>query len=154
MRDRVFLDTNVLVYLYSNSEPAKRSLVTALVERHEPIVSTQVLGELANVLWRKLRLPVEAIERTIDEVIAACDLVLVTPATVKAALRISERYRYGFFDSQVLAAATAAGARTVYSENMHHGQRIDGLRIVSPFAAEAREPSARYRARTKLRRAA
>jgi predicted nucleic acid-binding protein len=154
MRDRVFLDTNVVVYLYSNSEPAKRALVGGVVERHDPVVSTQVLSELANVLLRKLALPVEAVERAIDEVIMACDLVLVTPAMVKTALRICERYRYSFFDSQVLAAAISVGARTVYSEDLQHGQIIDGLRIVSPFAAEARERTARYRSRVRSLRAA
>jgi predicted nucleic acid-binding protein len=154
MRDKVFLDTNVLVYLYSSSEPTKRSLAMSLVEQNDAVVSTQVLSELANVLLRKLALPVDAIERAIEEVTTACDLVLVTPATVRSALQVCARYRFAFFDSQILAAAMAAGARTVYSEDMQHGQVVEGLRIASPFATAARERTARYRVRTKLRRAA
>jgi predicted nucleic acid-binding protein len=154
MRDRVFLDTNVLVYLYSNSEPAKRSIVASTVERHDPVVSTQVLSEFANVMIRKLRLPADAIGRAIDEITAACELVLVTPATVRAALQICERYRYAFFDSQVLAAAIAADVRTLYSEDLQHGQVVEEVTIVSPFAPVARERSGRYRARAEPRRAA
>lgn len=154
MPGRVFLDTNVVVYLYSTSEPAKRAIVASLVEKAEPVVSSQVLGELANVLLRKLALPVAAIERAIGEVTTACDVVLVTPATVLSALRISSRYRYGFYDSQIIAAALASGTVTLYSEDLQHGQTVDQLRILSPFSAAAREPAARYRARPRLRRAA
>lgn len=154
MRDKVFLDTNVLVYLYSSSEPAKRSIVTSVVADNHAVVSTQVLGELANALVRKLALPAEAIDRAIDEVTSACDLVLVTPATVRSALRVCARYRLAYFDGQILAAALAAGVNTVYSEDMQHGQIVEGLRIVSPFVPAARERAARYRVRTRLGRAA
>ena len=85
MRDRVFLDTNVVVYLYSNSEPAKRALVGGVVERHDPVVSTQVLSELANVLLRKLALPVEAVDRLVDLVAGVetlGDAALLPRATV------------------------------------------------------------------------
>jgi predicted nucleic acid-binding protein len=150
----VFLDTNVLIYLYSNSEPAKRSVVASAMERLEPVVSTQVLSEFANVMIRKLASPVDAIGRAIDEITEACELVVVTPATVRAALQICARYRYAFFDSQVLAAAIAADVRMLYSEDLQHGQVVEDVRIQSPFVPVARERGGRYRVRAEPRRAA
>jgi predicted nucleic acid-binding protein len=48
MRGKIFLDTNIVVYLYSGDEPEKHSAAVALIERDNSIVSTQVLSELAN----------------------------------------------------------------------------------------------------------
>jgi predicted nucleic acid-binding protein len=43
---------------------------------------------------------------------------------------------YAHYDSQIIAAALAAGCTVLYSEDMQHGQLIDGtLSIVNPFAA-------------------
>jgi predicted nucleic acid-binding protein len=70
------------------------------------------------------------------------------------AFRIAERYRIGPYDGQIIAAALACGARRLFTEDLHHGLSIDGLELMSPFAPTARDRTARYRARTKLRRAA
>jgi predicted nucleic acid-binding protein len=57
MSDKVFLDTNIVVCLYSGDEPDKRTLALALIERNNPVVSTQVLSELANTLNGKFGVP-------------------------------------------------------------------------------------------------
>ena len=47
MNDRVFLDTNIFVYLYDSDQPDKQARARALVERFglsgEIVISTQVL---------------------------------------------------------------------------------------------------------------
>ena len=88
----------------------------------------------------------------IAELAARCDVIAVTHSIILDALRICERFRFGFFDSQIVASALAAGARTLYSEDLHHGQTIDGvLRIVSPFAPEAKQRRAGHRVRPARR---
>ena len=57
MSAKVFIDTNVVVYLYSSDEPEKQTAALSLIENNEAIVSTQVLSELANTLSRKFALP-------------------------------------------------------------------------------------------------
>jgi len=54
MNDKRFFDTNIVVYLYSQDEPDKQSI--NLFKNNQPIISTQVLGEFANVLRRKFKL--------------------------------------------------------------------------------------------------
>ena len=49
------------------------------------------------------------------------------------ALDIQARYRYGFYDALIIAAALDAGCTRLYSEDLQHGQRIDGLIIENPF---------------------
>ena len=48
-------------------------------------------------------------------------------------LFIKFRYQYSFYDSLIIAAALEAGCKTLYSEDMQHGQRIEQLIIKNPF---------------------
>ncbi len=65
MTARALVDTNVFVYLFDSSAPAKRRQAEALLEERWAagtlVVSVQVLQELFVVLTRKLqpRVPVE-----------------------------------------------------------------------------------------------
>ena len=144
---RIFLDSNVLLYAYSETDPDKRSRARTLADDPGAVISTQVLSEFANVVMRKFGMPVAEARRRTAELAARCEVFTVTPATVIEAFRIRERFGFGFFDSQIVASALASGATTLYSEDLHHGQTIDGiLRIVSPFAPTARQPRGVYRA--------
>ena len=72
----------------------------------------------------------------------------MTAAIVLDAFRIRERYRLGFYDSQIVAAALSAGASVLYSEDLHDGLLVDGrVRVISPFRNVAEQPRARYRAK-------
>jgi predicted nucleic acid-binding protein len=51
------------------------------------------------------------------------------------ALNIQGRYGYGFYDSLIIAAALEAACSRLISEDFQDGQRIEGLRIVNPFAS-------------------
>jgi len=57
MTGNIFLGTNIVAYLYSGDEPKKRSVALALIEQNNPVVSTQVLSELANTLNSKFGVP-------------------------------------------------------------------------------------------------
>jgi predicted nucleic acid-binding protein len=51
------------------------------------------------------------------------------------ALSLQERYGYHFYDAMIVAAALSAGCTTLYTEDLQHGQQIEGLRMVNPFLA-------------------
>jgi predicted nucleic acid-binding protein len=140
MPDRFFLDTNVLVYLYSNTEPVRRKIAQGLASKPGAIVSTQVLSELANVLKKKFALPEAQIVNVIEEIGSACDVTLVNPEMISAALRLAEKYRYSFYDSLIIAASLASGANVLYSEDLQHGHRIESSLIIkSPFRRKRRK---------------
>jgi predicted nucleic acid-binding protein len=48
-------------------------------------------------------------------------------------LRIREAYSFSFWDSSIIAAAVATGCDRVYTEDLNHGQVVEGLTIVNPF---------------------
>jgi len=146
-----FLDTNVLVYSFSKQDAAKREVARALAEADGAWVSTQVLSELANVLTRRFQIPVQESKQRVMGIAAGCEVIVVSPPIVYDALRIMERFGYGFFDSQIIAAALACGASVLYSEDLHHGQMVDGkLSIRSPFRLRAEQRAKPYKA-TKRR---
>jgi predicted nucleic acid-binding protein len=50
------------------------------------------------------------------------------------ALKVFEKYGYSIFDSLIIAAALELGCNTLYTEDMQHGQVIEGtLKITNPF---------------------
>jgi predicted nucleic acid-binding protein len=59
--------------------------------------------------------------------------VAATPALYHRALDIKARYRFGFYDSLIVAGALAAGCRRLVSEDLQHGQRIEDLEVHDPF---------------------
>ena len=134
MSGKTFLDTNVVVYLYSGDEPEKRASALALIECNDSVVSTQVLSELANTLSRKFRLSFDIVAQAVTEVRDACTVVPVMPDTIMQALALAQKYRYSYYDSLILAAALSAGCDTLATEDMQHGQVIEAmLAIRNPF---------------------
>jgi len=145
-----FLDTNVLVYAFSAQDAAKRETARALAESHGAWVSTQVLSELGNVLTRRFDVPAREARERVASIAAGCEVMVVSPSIVLDAFRVMERWRYGFFDSQIIAAALACGASILYSEDLHGGQTVDErLAIRSPFRLRAEQRAKPYRIRKR-----
>ena len=135
MQDKVFLDTNVLVYTYSATEIDRQRISTSLVENFRIVVSTQVLQEMANVLWKKFHNTYSEIKNTLVECRKYISFIHINgPVTLMNACDIAEKYRFSFYDSLIIAAALESGCTTLYSEDMQHNQVIEGkLKIVNPF---------------------
>ncbi len=136
MPGRRFLDSNVVLYLYSEDEPDKKAVAEGLVRGSDRAwISTQVLSETANVLRRKFKLDYPDIAAAVAEVRAVCGVYIVTAETVAFALKLGERYRHSYFDSLILAAALECGCDTLASEDMQNGFIVESsLTIRNPFA--------------------
>ena len=144
----VFVDTSVLVYAYSTTDPDKGEIAREVLRISGGWISTQVLSEFSNVVLRKLVMPQREIAEAVRQLAETRRVLTVQIEQVVAALELSRRYRHGYYDSLIIASALASGATTLYSEDLHHGQTIEGiLRIVSPFAPAVRQPGGTYRAR-------
>jgi predicted nucleic acid-binding protein len=134
MPARVFLDSNILIYAVSDDE-SRRAVAEALIVQNA-VVSAQVLAETAAVLGRKFHLPADGIERVLASLASRVDCRPLTCDLVHAAVRLGARLGYSHYDSQIIAAALAAESAVLYSEDMQHGQVIDGtLTIVNPFVS-------------------
>ena len=135
MSDRVFLDTNIVIYLYSEDEDDKRGIAYQVVNSSICVTSIQVMNELSNVWLKKYALGRFMIAKYLDEVEAVSDeVLLVHRRTINHALEIKEQYGYSFYDCVMLSSALEANCSTILTEDMSNGQIIDGtLKIVNPF---------------------
>jgi predicted nucleic acid-binding protein len=130
---KAFLDTNILLYLLS-PDATKADRAEALVDRGG-VISVQVLNEFASVATRKLSMQLPDIREILSTVRTLCDVVPLSLETHDLGLDLAERYHLSIFDALIVATARLAKCRTLYSEDMQHGQKIDGLTILNPFRA-------------------
>ena len=128
-----FIDTNILIYSLSRDDKKQDKALALLANK--PVISIQVLNETANIMRRKLGFDVSVIRVVINRISQECSsLQPVTLTTLDRALNIVERYGFSYYDSLIIAAALQADCRTLYSEDMQHGQAIDNqLIIINPF---------------------
>ena len=130
-----FLDTNVWVYAHTSGvDDAKSEAARRLLgDVQEPVISTQVLGEYSAVMIRN-RLPDAQVRSNLDEMMAMCRTVPVGTETVRRAWELHRRYEFSFWDCQMIAAALEARCRRLYTEDLQHGQAIEGgLSVANPF---------------------
>jgi predicted nucleic acid-binding protein len=135
-----FLDTNVLVYLFDETDGRKRAIASELVRgglaSGEACISFQVVQETLQVVTRKLDPPASAAEasRFLDDVLAPLWTVSPASGLYRRALELQERHSLSFYDGLIVAAALEAGCTRLLSEDLQHGQRIERLTIENPFA--------------------
>ena len=149
---KCFFDTNILLYRFDTSESHKMAIATDLVDRclldRSFRISTQVMMEFYSVATRRLAPAVTPAHAA--HVISGWsqfDPVTVTPSLIIEAAAIHQRHSFSWWDSTIVAAALAAGADVLYSEDMQHGRDFDGLEIQNPFRSTLRvnEPRSTYR---------
>jgi predicted nucleic acid-binding protein len=127
-----FLDTNVLLYAFTDSDWRKERAVDILAGGG--VVSVQVLNEFVDVSRRKLKQEWESIRVALARLSVLIDEpVPVTLGTHRDAIDIAARYGFRTYDSLLVAAARQAGCRVLYSEDLQHGQVLDGVAIQNPF---------------------
>ena len=133
---KAFFDTNVLLYLLS-ADAAKADRAEEVVAAGG-IISVQVLNEFASVCMRKLGMSLAEIRDALTPIRTICSVVPLTEPTHDHALQLAERHRFSIYDALIVAAARDADCTLLYSEDMQHGQIIDGvLTLINPFADPA-----------------
>ena len=132
-----FLDTNVFVYMFDETDDPRRTsaenLVQQALEEREGCISYQVVQETMNVLSGKLNASPHQVRRIFDHVLLPLWRVNPSERLYHRSLDLQSRYRYGFHDSLIVAAALESGCKILYTEDLHQGQQIDDLTIRNPF---------------------
>jgi len=146
MNDRVFIDTNIL--LYSLTEPKEKNrekdlpkrakaleLLTKLYNEDEIVVSVQILNELHFNMIRKFKIDDDMVFETLQEsVFAIASVENLTAQTYTKAFQVRKKYNFSYWDSLVVASALESGCTKLYSEDMQDGLVIDGvLNIINPL---------------------
>ena len=141
-----FIDTNIFVYQLECLDARKAGIADELIKHglatRTACISFQVVQECLNTAIRKAEVPL-----TEDEMRKYMEDVLVPLCTVQSSIRLYQasldirfRYRFSFYDSLIVAAALEAGCHTLYSysEDLKHGQQIEGVTVTNPFKDTSR----------------
>ncbi len=138
MKDRVFVDTNILIYAHDLEAGLKHDLAASILEDiwelETGVISTQVLQEFYVNVTRKIPrplLPPQA--RGIIKNYLSWQVELNSPDSVLLASEIEERYLLSFWDSLIVASAHKAQVDRILTEDLAHGQIIEGIVIDNPF---------------------
>jgi len=133
-----FVDTNILVYAFDNSQSHKHQtaqlLLNELMEEDRLRISTQVLQELFVTLTRKVARPCSAQEaiRIMND-LTAWPVMVVDYDSIRTAGELIDRAKISFWDALIVVSAVKAGATTLYTEDLNDGQEILGVQIRNPF---------------------
>ncbi len=127
-----FVDTNIVLYALS-ADVAKAERAEILL-RDAPCLSVQVLNEVANVARRKLGWSWQRVRDTQKLLRTLCPVLPLTVQTHERALAVAERYGFSIYDASIVAAAQIEGCTVLYTEDLQHGQVLDGLRVLNPLA--------------------
>lgn len=137
MQGSCFIDTNVLIYCYSATEPAKKQKALEVSNIEQAIISTQVLKEFSNTLSKKFRIDWGRIEQSVNELATNFMIYINTPRTIQNACSIASKYGFSFYDSLIVESALETKCNILYSEDLQHNQLIEKkLRIINPFVED------------------
>jgi predicted nucleic acid-binding protein len=97
-------------------------------------MSVQVLNEYYVTVTGKLD-PGLPVEEARDDVLAleAWSPLPLTTRLAETAWEVQARWGFSFWDSLIVAAARTQSCAVLLTEDLSHGQDLDGLRVVSPF---------------------
>lgn len=133
---RTFFDTNILLYCDDQASPGKQQRALDLVIAHRKqrsgVVSLQVLQEYFANATRKLGVDAALAQKKV-ETYARLEVVEPTVRDLLDAIDLHRLRQFSIWDALILHAARKAGCKVLLSEDLQHGQTIDGVAILNPF---------------------
>ena len=133
MPDNYFLDTNILIYAYSNSEPQKADIANTLLFENVSLISLQVINEFSNICLKKLKINQQAVISAIHEISATMRVVSFSLATQLRALQLCDAHCFSYYDALIVSTALENNCTMLYSEDMQNNQLIENQLLINPF---------------------
>ncbi len=129
-----FVDTNIWVYahLEDAQDPRCERAWDLIRGRTDAVISAQVTAEYFNVMGRNAQ-DEARIERNIARMLRQCRVQSMDSTVIRRTLGVRKRYGFSIWDSQVVATALEAGCDTLYTEDLQHGQVVEGLTVIDPL---------------------
>jgi predicted nucleic acid-binding protein len=138
-KERVFVDTTVVIYAFDTSAGEKREKALALLAEFwntgNGCLSVQVLQEFYLIATQKLArpMPVETVKRIVTA-LSRWEVHTPTEEDVLSAIEMQKRHRLSFWDAMIITSASKLGCRVLYSEELSDTELIAGVQVVDPFS--------------------
>ncbi|MEO8854651.1 MAG: PIN domain-containing protein [Ginsengibacter sp.] len=135
MKDRNFIDSNILIYAHTMQDERKKKIAHKILSSDLAIFgNTQVINESINVFIKRFKIPLIEIKNIIDQILLYLPVKTINSLTIQSALGICEKYQYSYYDSLIVSSALQNDCSTLYSEDLQHNQKIENcLTIINPF---------------------
>ncbi len=139
VNDKIFLDTNVLVYQFDRTAPTKQKqaqqLIEKLIRSEQAVISSQVVQEFMNVALTKFdtSIPANELKLVIQDLLKPLCRHIPSFDFYERALDLYQLNSLSFYDAHIIQAAIDLNCTTLYSEDLQSGQKFSKLTITSPF---------------------
>lgn len=94
----VFLDTNILIYAYSETEVEKKTKALSFLAAEPVVVSTQAVNEFIWVMNRKYNVDYSLLKIISDNIFDLYNVRLINRSTISKAVDFSQRLNFTFWD--------------------------------------------------------
>jgi predicted nucleic acid-binding protein len=133
--NRPFLDTNVVVYAFDRTDVRKSDIASRILQGTDWQISWQVIQEFSHVALHRFARPLQPSDLAdyIDIVLWPNCTVLPSAALYRQAAVVHEKAQYRYYDSLIVAAAIASGAKRLLSEDLQNGRKFGSVTIENPF---------------------
>jgi predicted nucleic acid-binding protein len=138
MNVEAFVDTNILLYAASGKlrYPEKYRLAWSIIGEGKYAISGQVLSEfyVNSQKTKPTQTPLTKKETT-DWIERLCmvPVVPIEEMVVQQAITYSNRFQISYWDAALVAAAETLDLKTLYSEDLNHGQLYGSVTVINPF---------------------
>jgi predicted nucleic acid-binding protein len=135
--DKVFIDTNVILYLHDARNNEKKAVaiewMRRLAARDRATINLQSLNEVSNAFLKKRWFTSSATAFEIVDGLSEFGDAPLGLAEVQMARLLHKSLGYSWWDCLLLASALELGCSHFLSEDLHDGQQIGDLMIINPF---------------------
>ena len=137
MINRIFVDTNILIYAYLDNDIEKRDRAIIALDK-EPFldafyISTQVLNEFCS-MFSKTKYRNKNINDYYFEILNSFGILIVSTDTISSAIKLQKKYSTSWWDALMLASAIENNCNIMFTEDLEHNQIIENkLSIINPL---------------------
>ena len=126
-----FFDTDIVLYLLDDGPKAD---IAAGLLANGGAISVQVLNEALVNCIRKAGMSWQEAGNFLGGLRQLCEVIDLSAGIHDVGLALGERHGFSVYDAMIVSAALTGGCERLYTEDLQHGQLIEGrLRIVNPF---------------------
>ena len=138
MKNKIFVDSNVWIYLFTSDDVSKNELARNFISDNSAkgnifVISYQVINEVGAVLKRKKKFTEDKIQFVVDVMLDLCVIQDFSREIIINASVLRDKMMVSYWDSLIMAAAIESGCQFLTSEDLQNGQETQGISIINIF---------------------
>ena len=137
MTDRFLIDSNILVYAFTNIDPKKQKKAKEIIYKARDstlgYISKQNIIELINT---NRKFSKNLSNKELQKIITGLESLKIidySTTTIKKALDIQTQTNIGFFDSLIIQTMIENNIFVIFTENENDFKKIENFSVINPF---------------------